>query len=87
VHGKVQGVYFRAFTQKKAEELGLAGWVQNTSAGTVKGMVQGQRDKLVQFQHWVCKIGSPQSSITKCDTAMTPIGKPTFDKFSVVEDA
>lgn len=29
VHGKVQGVFFRKYTQRKAMELGLVGWVKN----------------------------------------------------------
>ena len=29
VNGKVQGVWFRAFTRDRATELGLTGWVQN----------------------------------------------------------
>lgn len=33
VHGRVQGVFFRKHTQKKAKELGLVGWVRIPSAG------------------------------------------------------
>ena len=35
IHGKVQGVFFRASTQEKAEELGLTGYVLNERGGTV----------------------------------------------------
>ena len=40
VKGKVQGVWFRAFTKEKAEELGLTGWVQNYKFSLKSG---GQR--------------------------------------------
>ena len=30
VFGKVQGVFFRKFTNEKAQSLGLRGWVKNT---------------------------------------------------------
>ncbi|NWI68383.1 ACYP1 protein, partial [Todus mexicanus] len=42
VSGRVQGVFFRKYTQAEAKRLGLVGWVQNTSHGTVKGQVQGR---------------------------------------------
>ena len=40
VHGRVQGVFFRACTQEKAKNLGLVGWVMNTPRDTVKGVIQ-----------------------------------------------
>ena len=54
VHGKVQGVFYRASTQEKARELGLAGFVQNEDDGTVyleaEGTVEAI-DKLVKWAH------------------------------------
>ncbi|HVR16005.1 MAG TPA: acylphosphatase, partial [Candidatus Limnocylindrales bacterium] len=35
VHGRVQGVYFRASTVQCAQELGLTGWVKNCDDGSV----------------------------------------------------
>ncbi len=47
VHGRVQGVYFRAFTSKRATELGLTGYVRNLSDGkAVEVKAEGERDKL-----------------------------------------
>jgi len=43
VFGKVQGVFFRKHTQRRAQELGLAGWVANTAAKTVVGEVSPPR--------------------------------------------
>lgn len=37
VSGKVQGVFFRKYSQAKAVELGLVGWCKNTPCGTVEG--------------------------------------------------
>jgi acylphosphatase len=37
----VQGVFFRKYTEAKAKELKLVGWVANTAQGTVKGQAQG----------------------------------------------
>ena len=46
VNGKVQGVWFRAFTHDRATELGLTGWVQNETDGTVYLEVEGNKPKL-----------------------------------------
>ncbi len=43
---KISGVFFRKYTEKKGNELGLVGWVQNTPKGTVIGDAQGPVDSL-----------------------------------------
>jgi len=46
VHGKVQGVWFRAWTRDTARELGLTGWVRNLPSGDVEVLAQGDRGQL-----------------------------------------
>jgi acylphosphatase len=41
--GRVQGVYFRANTQRVAREEGLTGWVRNRRDGSVEAVVEGGR--------------------------------------------
>lgn len=41
VEGKVQGVWFRAWTQEQAAARGLVGWVRNRRDGTVKAVFDG----------------------------------------------
>lgn len=36
VKGRVQGVWFRRFTQQVANELGISGWVRNLDDGSVE---------------------------------------------------
>ncbi|XP_030337077.1 acylphosphatase-1 [Strigops habroptila] len=67
VSGKVQGVFFRKYTQGEAKRLGLVGWVQNTSHGTVQGQVQGLAARVRELQEWLRKTGSPQSRISRAE--------------------
>jgi acylphosphatase len=46
VHGDVQGVGFRYFVQRRAEEMGLAGWVANRPDGSVEVVAEGGRAAL-----------------------------------------
>ena len=46
VSGIVQGVNFRWFTQRRASDLGLAGYVRNCSDGSVEFVAEGARDAL-----------------------------------------
>lgn len=41
VTGRVQGVWFRGWTQETARSLGLAGWVRNDADGGVSGVIEG----------------------------------------------
>ena len=39
--GRVQGVFFRDTVRNAAEREGVAGWVRNTSDGTVEAVLEG----------------------------------------------
>ena len=58
VYGEVQGVFFRAQTKKKADELGLVGWVKNEADGSVKVVAQGEDERLNQLIDWCYNIPS-----------------------------
>jgi acylphosphatase len=46
VRGKVQGVGFRYFVERTADELGLSGWVRNLDDGRVEVYATGTKDQL-----------------------------------------
>ena len=46
VSGKVQGVYYRAFTREKAIALGVKGWVRNVPGGGVEAVLEGERKQV-----------------------------------------
>ncbi|CAK6431905.1 unnamed protein product [Pipistrellus nathusii] len=65
VFGKVQGVFFRKYTQAESKRLGLVGWVKNTDQGTVQGQLQGPISKVRRMQEWLEIEGSPKSHIDR----------------------
>jgi acylphosphatase len=68
VKGRVQNVFFRMYTQLKARELGIIGYVQNTLDGDVKILGSGNKDDMNKFVEW-CHHGSPYSKVTKVITS------------------
>lgn len=70
VSGHVQGVFYRASTQKKALELGVRGWVRNRSDGTVEVYACGVSAKVEALCHWLW-LGPSGASIVdvRCEPA------------------
>lgn len=53
IGGLVQGVYFRYSTQRKAQELGVNGWVRNLMDGSVECLLEGERDAVEALVRWL----------------------------------
>lgn len=62
IYGRVQGVWFRAWTANTATELGLAGWVRNRADGSVEALFAGSRDD-VETMVARCHDGPPAARI------------------------
>lgn len=62
VSGRVQGVGFRYFTQSKAVEHQISGWVRNKMDGTVEIVAEGEEQNLQNFLASIQK-GSPFSKV------------------------
>ena len=62
ISGKVQGVFYRANTKKKAQELELAGWVKNLPDGRVEAVFEGPKNRIKEMIDW-CWQGSPASRV------------------------
>lgn len=64
VHGKVQGVWYRAWTRDTAREMGVTGWVRNLPGGEVETVCQGDSalvDRFLEKLH----DGPPLARVTQ----------------------
>ncbi|MGA2568752.1 MAG: acylphosphatase [Pseudolabrys sp.] len=46
VHGRVQGIGYRAFVEREALRRGIEGWVRNRRDGSVEAVFAGAREKV-----------------------------------------
>ena len=68
VYGRVQGVFFRAFTCRQARELRLTGYVRNLPDGdTVEVQAEGERDRLERLIEYL-KVGPPGAKVERVVT-------------------
>ena len=79
IRGAVQGVGFRPFVYRLATELGLAGWVSNTSQG-VFIEAEGTKDVLDQFVLRVGREKPPRSFVQSFEFSfLDPVGFKSFE--------
>ncbi len=67
IRGDVQGVGFRYFVLRKAQQLGLRGWVRNNDDGTVELVAEGARQDLEQLKRAVGE-GPRMARVDRVDT-------------------
>jgi len=78
VRGIVQGVGFRPFVYRLAQEQRLAGWVLNSTQGVVIE-VEGERDRIDCFLAELSASPPPQALIERVETnLLPPIGYSSF---------
>jgi acylphosphatase len=66
VHGRVQGVFFRDSTRRRAQQEGLAGWVRNRRDGAVEAVFEGDPEaveRLVRF----CREGPRGAEVERVE--------------------
>jgi acylphosphatase len=74
-------VWFRASTRDKAQQLGLTGWVKNTSEGNVEAVFEGEEKLINEMLDW-CHHGPPLSEVENVEIKKR---RPSndFDGFSI----
>jgi acylphosphatase len=63
IKGDVQGVGFRFFLIRRAQALGLTGWVTNRDDGVVEFVAEGRRQDLEQLER-AAREGPRPASVT-----------------------
>ncbi|OEJ68604.1 acylphosphatase [Magnetovibrio blakemorei] len=81
ISGRVQGVWFRAWTQKKAMALGLTGWVKNRPDGKVEALFSGPTDQ-VETMLKNCQKGPPLARVDSIE--QSPADAPESSEFSLL---
>jgi len=82
VTGKVQGVWFRDFVRKTANNLELNGWVKNNPDGSVSAVVEGEEEIINRLIDKI-KIGSPLSKVDNIKVNWQPF-KNKFNSFKII---
>jgi len=72
VSGKVQGVWFRDSTRRKARELGICGYAINLDSGDVEVYAVGPDDALDRLEDWLAE-GPPLASVSRVARRDVPV--------------
>ena len=81
VKGRVQGVYFRAFTQKQAIKHNLSGFVRNLSNGDVEIMACGEPEGLQALIVW-CHKGPLLAKVSEV-VVTESVADESFTRFEI----
>ncbi len=81
IAGRVQGVWFRAFTRDQARRIGLRGWVKNRLDGSVYTEVTGEQSDIEKF---ILQLSNgPELSRVEDVSVEWESSDQTFDKFEI----
>lgn len=69
IHGRVQGVGYRAWTSRHAQKRGLRGWVRNRTDGTVEAVFVGD-EAVVETMLDDCASGPLAAKVLKIDRTL-----------------
>ena len=79
VHGRVQGVAFRAATAHEAQRAGVAGWVRNRADGSVEASFEGERRAVEALLAFV-RRGPRAARVDDVEVSeQTPAGEQRFE--------
>ena len=90
IHGRVQGVGFRAFVEHEAAQRGLEGWVRNRRDGSVETLIAGG-ESVVEEMIEVCRRGPAVALVDRMDIdeakAAELARRAPGERFSVLQTA
>jgi acylphosphatase len=81
VHGRVQGVNFRHYTQREANGLNITGWVYNRPDGGVEVVAEGEKGSLHKLRQFLHR-GPPAARVERVEAEWEePTGE--FSRFRI----
>lgn len=82
ISGRVQGIFFRANTRRKAMDLNLKGWIKNLEDGRVEAVIEGKDSDVKKMLEFLQK-GPLGARVTKFDVKEEKY-KGEFEFFEIV---
>jgi acylphosphatase len=67
VHGRVQGVFFRDSTRRRAQAAGVTGWVRNNPDGTVEAWLEGAPEAVDDLTAWIRDGGPSRAEVRRVE--------------------
>jgi acylphosphatase len=81
VRGRVQGVSFRYYTHRQAQQLGVAGYVRNRRDGAVEVVAEGECRNVARLLNWLHQ-GPRMAVVDQVDAEWLPYAD-EFRRFEV----
>lgn len=66
VHGRVQGVFYRATARDRARSLGVSGWIANRADGSVEAVFEGELAAVAALVDW-CREGPAGATVSRVE--------------------
>ena len=83
IFGRVQGVGFRYFAKQEADKLGLSGFAQNLSDGSLLVVAEGDDDVLAKYANKLEDEAPADADISEIETDWED-AQGTFKGFSII---
>lgn len=83
VSGRVQGVYFRVFTQNKAKHFAVNGTVRNMPDGRVEIVAEADHHTVDKFIKW-CYKGPVTARVDHVEVTELEAGETAFFSFDII---
>lgn len=71
VEGRVQGVFYRDSARRRAQELGLTGWVRNLPDGRVEAVLEGDESAVAAALAYL-REGPPHAQVRDLEVVNEP---------------
>jgi len=82
IHGRVQGVFYRAKARAAGADLGLRGWVRNRDDGTVEATACGPSEAIERYITW-CHQGPPAARVSRIEIREMAVDDNLGESFDV----